>query len=196
MVYNVNLEAKIQFSFPIEVVGSAEAERTVCELCGMREGTYDDEVKAVLEIVEEFAEERFGRNGEVVSNNLILCANITPEEDFLEESVESGLLRLHPTEAPQLVTPERIHLVLGTMKDRAVLMEVPGTSCYILYDDRCTIQNMEDKYLVGALYVVGKSGGYFCLAKKEELQKIKVIMTNRRMIFNSENVAIPVFRLS
>lgn len=196
MVYNINLEAKLQFSFPIEAEDSEEAERVICELCGMSDGRRDEETKAVLDMVEEFAAERFGRDGEVVCSNLFLTAKVITEQDFLEEHVNSGLLRLHPSEDPILVTPERIHALLENMKDRAVLMEVPGTSCHILYDERCTLKQENEKYLVGALYVVGRSGGYFCMASREELLKMNVIMNNRKVMFDANGEAIPVFKLS
>ena len=98
-VYNVKVEAKMQFHFPIVARNSVEAEKIVHELCGVNGAEADDELSLFLGILTDFAMERLSRDGEVTCSNLDLRADIYPEKDFAEEKMnEIGLFRMHPVE--------------------------------------------------------------------------------------------------
>ena len=57
-VYNVKVETKMKFHFPVVARDSVEAERIVHELCGVNAGETDDELNLFLGIITDFAVER------------------------------------------------------------------------------------------------------------------------------------------
>lgn len=140
-VYNVKVEAKMQFHFPIVARNSAEAENIVHDLCGVNGAEADDELSLFLGILNDFAMERLSRDGEVTCSNLDLRADIYPEKDFSEEKMnEIGLFRMHPVEQSRMESPEEVNALLETMGTNGILMEIPDTSCCILFDERCVLR--------------------------------------------------------
>lgn len=197
MVYNVKVEAKMQFHFPVVAKDSVEAERIVHELCGVNGAEADDELNLFLGILTDFAMERLSRDGEVSCSNLDLRADIYPERDFMDEEINKiGLFRMHPVEQSRMEAPEKVAALLETMGMNGVLMEIPETSCCILFDERCMLHLDKEKYLLGAFYVVGRNGSHFCEATQEDICKVKIVMTNRKVLLNADGEDIPVFKLS
>lgn len=196
-VYNVKVEAKMQFHFPIVARNSTEAEKIVHELCGVNGAEADDELSLFLGILTDFAMERLSRDGEVTCSNLDLRADIYPEKTFSKEEMnEIGLFRMHPVEQSRMEAPEKVDELLEKMGTNGILMEIPDTSCCILFDERCVIRLVNEKYLLGAFYIVGRSGTHFCEATKEDICKVKIIMTNRKVVLNADGEDIPAFKLS
>ena len=196
-VYNVKVEAKMQFRFPIVARNSAEAEKVVHELCGVNDAEADDELSLFLGILTDFAMERLSRDGEVTCSNLDLRADIYPEKAFSKEEMnEIGLFRMHPVEQSRMEAPEKVDELIEKMEASGILMEIPDTSCCILFDERCVIRLVNEKYLLGAFYIVGRSGTHFCEATKEDICKVKIIMTNRKVVLNADGEDIPAFKLS
>lgn len=196
-VYNVKVEAKMQFRFPIVARNSAEAEKIVHELCGVNGAEADDELSLFLGILTDFAMERLSRDGEVTCSNLDLRADIYPEKAFSKEEMnEIGLFRMHPVEQSRMEAPEKVDELIEKMEASGILMEIPDTSCCILFDERCVIRLVNEKYLLGAFYIVGRSGTHFCEATKEDICKVKIIMTNRKVVLNADGEDIPAFKLS
>ena len=196
-VYNVKVEAKMQFHFPIVARNSVEAEKIVHELCGVNGAETDDEMSLFLGILTDFAMERLSRDGEVTCSNLDLRADIYPERDFAEEKLsEIGLFRMHPVEQSRMEEPEKVNALLETMGANGILMEIPETSCCILFDERCMLHLGKEKYLLGAFYVVGRNGCHFCEATQEDICKVKIVMTNRKVVLDADGEDIPVFKLS
>ena len=196
-VYNVKVEAKMQFHFPIVARNSAEAENIVPDLCGVNGAEADDELSLFLGILNDFAMERLSRDGEVTCSNLDLRADIYPEKDFSEEKMnEIGLFRMHPVEQSRMESPEEVNALLETMGTNGILMEIPDTSCCILFDERCVLRLGNEKYLLGAFYIVGRNGTHFCEATQEDICKAKIIMTNRKVVLNADGEDIPAFKLS
>lgn len=196
-VYNVKVEAKMQFHFPIVARNSAEAENIVHDLCGVNGAEADDELSLFLGSLNDFAMERLSRDGEVTCSNLDLRADIYPEKDFSEEKMnEIGLFRMHPVEQSRMESPEEVNALLETMGTNGILMEIPDTSCCILFDERCVLRLGNEKYLLGAFYIVGRNGTHFCEATQEDICKAKIIMTNRKVVLNADGEDIPAFKLS
>ena len=196
-VYNVKVDAKMQFHFPIVARNSAEAEKIVHELCGVNGAEADDELSLFLGILTDFAVERLSRDGEVTCSNLDLRADIYPEKDFSEEKMnEIGLFRMHPVEQSRMESPEKVDALLEKMGTNVIVMEIPDTSCCILFDERCVLRLGNKKYLLGAFYIVGRNGTHFCEATQEDICKAKIIMTNRKVVLNADGDDIPAFKLS
>lgn len=196
-VYNVKVEAKMQFHFPIVARNSVEAEKIVHELCGVNGAEADDELSLFLGILTDFAMERLSRDGEVTCSNLDLRADIYPEKDFAEEKMnEIGLFRMHPVEQSRMESPEKVDALLEKMGTNGILMEIPDTSCCILFDERCVLRLGNEKYLLGAFYIVGRKGTHFCEATQEDICKSKIIMTNRKVVLNADGEDISVFKLN
>lgn len=196
-VYNVKVEAKMQFHFPIVARNSAEAENIVHDLCGVNGAEADDELSLFLGILTDFAMERLSRDGEVTCSNLDLRADIYPEKDISEEKMnEIGLLRMHPVEQSRMESTEEVDALLEKMGTNGILMEIPDTSCCILFDERCVLRLRNEKYLLGAFYIVGRNGTHFCEAAQEDICKVKIIMTNRKVVLNADGEDIPAFKLS
>ena len=196
-VYNVKVEAKMQFHFPIVARNSVEAEKIVHELCGVNGAEADDELSLFLGILTDFAMERLSRDGEVTCSNLDLRADIYPEKNFSEEKMnEIGLFRMHPVEQSRMEAPEKVDALLEKMGTNGIVMEIPDTSCCILFDERCVLRLGNEKYLLGAFYIVGRNGTHFCEATQEDICKAKIIMTNRKVVLNADGEDIPAFKLS
>lgn len=196
-VYNVKVEAKMQFHFPIVAKDSVDAEKIVHELCGVNGAEADDELSLFLGILTDFAMERLARDGEVSCSNLDLRADIYPEKDFAEEKMnEIGLFRMHPVEQSRMETPEIVDALLEKMGANGILMEIPDTSCCILFDERCVLRLGSKKYLLGAFYIVGRNGIHFCEPSQEDICKVKIIMTNRKVVMNADGEDISAFKLS
>ena len=196
-VYNVKVEAKMQFHFPIVARNSAEAENIVHDLCGVNGAEADDELSLFLGILNDFAMERLSRDGEVTCSNLDLRADIYPEKDFSEEKMnEIGLFRMHPVEQSRMESPEKVDALLEKMGTNGIVVEIPDTSCCILFDERCVLRLGNEKYLLGAFYIVGRNGTHFCEATQEDICKAKIIMTNRKVVLNADGEDIPAFKLS
>lgn len=196
-VYNVKVDAKMIFHFPVVARDSVEAERIVHELCGVNGGETDDELSLFLGILTDFAVERLSKYGEVSCSNLDLRADIYPERDFMNEEINKiGLFRMHPVEQSRMEEPEKVTALLETMGTNGILMEIPETSCCILFDERCMLHLGKEKYLLGAFYVVGRNGNHFCEATQEDICKVKIVMTNRKVVLNADGEDIPVFKLS
>ena len=187
----------MKFHFPVVARDSVEAERIVHELCGVNGGETDDELSLFLGILTDFAMERLSKYGEVSCGNLDLRADIYPERDFMNEEINKiGLFRMHPVEQSRMEEPEKVTALLETMGTNGILMEIPETSCCILFDERCMLHLNKEKYLLGAFYVVGRNGNYFCEATQEDICKVKIVMTNRKVVLNADGEDIPVFKLS
>ena len=185
-VYNVKVEAKMQFHFPIVAKDSVDAEKIVHELCGVNGAETDDEMSLFLGILTDFAMERLSRDGEVTCSNLDLRADIYPEKDFAEEKLsEIGLFRMHPVEQSRMEESEKVNALLETMGANGILI-----------DERCMLHLGKEKYLLGAFYVVGRNGCHFCEATQEDICKVKIVMTNRKVVLNADGEDIPVFKLS
>lgn len=196
-VYNVKVEAKMQFHFPIAARNSKEAERIVHALCGVNGKEVDDEVSLFLSLIKDFAMERLSRDGEVSCSNLDLRADIYPERNFMEKNGNNiGLFRMHPVEQSRMEEPEKMEVLLEKMGDNGIMMEIPETLCCILFDERATLHVGKEKYLLGPFYVVGRNGDHFCEATQEDICKVKIVMTNRKAVLNADGEDIPVFKLS
>lgn len=196
-VYNVKVEAKMQFRFPIVAIDSTEVERIVHELCGVNGREIDDELSLFLGILTDFAMERLSRDGEVSCSNLDLRADIYPEKNFMEEEMNKiGLFRMHPVEPSRMEEPEKVNSVLDVMDVNGIMMEIPETSCCIPFDERSLLHLGEEKYLLGPFYVVGRNENHFCEPTQEDISKVKIVMTNRKVVLNADGEDIPVFKLS
>lgn len=197
-VYNVNVEAKMQFKFPVVAKDLADAERIVQQLCCGGNMGKDEELGMCMDVITDLAEERFSKFGEVKCSDLRLKADVQLEKESKAESVEEKkYFRMHPAEESRMEPSEKVEARCEKMEGYKAMMEIPNTSCVFIFDKRTALEIDGEKYLLGPLYVLGKVENQICEdVTPEDILKIKIIMGNRKTFLEAEGEDIPVFKLS
>lgn len=197
-VYNVNVEAKMQFKFPVVAKDLADAEKIVQQLCCGGNMGKDEELGMCMDVITDLAEERFSKFGEVKCSDLRLKADVQLEKESNAESVEEKkYFRMHPAEGSRMEPSEKVEAQCEKMEDYQAVIQIPNTSYVVLFDKRATLEVEAETYLLGPLYLLSKvENQAFKEITPEDFLKVKIIMTNRKTFLEAEGEDVPVFKLS
>lgn len=197
-IYNVNVEAKMQFQFPVAAENSTDAEKVVQQLCCGGNMGKDEDLGMCMDVITDLAEERFSKFGKVKYGDLELNADIHLEgESETKSTKETKYFRMHPAEGSRVESSEKVEAQCEKMEDYQAVIQIPDTSYVVLFDRRATLEVGKETYLLGPLYVLSKvENQEFEEVTPEDFLKVKILMTNRKTFLNADGENIPVFKLS
>lgn len=197
-IYNVNVEAKMQFQFPVVAGNTMDAEKVVQQLCCGGNMGKDEDLGMCMDVITDLAEERFSKFGEVKYSDLELKADIHSEEETDRKPEEKKkYFRMHPAEGSRVESSEKVEAQCEKKEDYQAVIQIPNTSYVVLFDKRATLEVGEETYLLGPLYVLSKvENQEFEEITPEDFLKVKIIMTNRKTFLDADGENIPVFKLS
>lgn len=197
-IYNVNVEAKMQFQFPVAAENSMDAEKVVQQLCCGGNMGKDEDLGMCMDVITDLAEQRFSKFGEVKYSDLELNADIhLAGESETKPAKEKKYFRMHPAEGSRMESSEKVEAQCEKMENYQAVIQIPDTSYVVLFDKRATLEVGEETYLLGPLYVLSKvENQEFEEVTPEDFLKVKILMTNRKTFLNADGENIPVFKLS